>query len=232
MFEPQLALAEGGWTVIAPQLRGMDGASGDPPASSIDDYAGDVIDLLDALHVPDAVIGGVSMGGYVTFALFRHAPRYFRAMVLADTRSQGDTPEGIEGRKRMIALVRGKGAAAVADEMLPKLLADATRLQQPPEVAERVRALILANSAEAIAGALTALMMRPDSTPLLKSIHCPTLVLVGDHDAVTPPPLSEELHRGIAGSELAIVEGAGHLSSIEQPAAFNAALARFLEHRV
>jgi len=232
MFEPQLALAEGGWTVIAPQLRGMDGASGDPPASSIDDYAGDVIDLLDALHVPDAVIGGVSMGGYVTFALFRHAPRYFRAMVLADTRSQGDTPEGIEGRKRMIALVRGKGAPAVADEMLPKLLADATRLQQPPEVAERVRALILANSAEAIAGALTALMMRPDSTPLLKSIHCPTLVLVGDHDAVTPPPLSEELHRGIAGSELAIVEGAGHLSSIEQPAAFNAALARFLEHRV
>ena len=231
MFEPQFALAEDGWTVIAPQLRGMDGASGDPPASSIDDYAGDVIDLLDALHVPDAVIGGVSMGGYVTFALFRHAPRYFRAMVLADTRSQGDTPEGIEGRKRMIALVRGKGAPAVADEMLPKLLADATR-GQPPEVAERVRALILANSAEAIAGALAALMTRPDSTPLLESIHCPTLVLVGDHDAVTPPPLSEELHRGIAGSELAIVEGAGHLSSIEQPAAFNAALARFLEHRV
>ena len=87
------------------------GRSSDPPASSVDDYAGDVIDLLDALHVKDAVIGGVSMGGYVTFALFRHAPRYFRAMMLADTRSQADTPEAVEGRKRMLQLVRAKGAA-------------------------------------------------------------------------------------------------------------------------
>ena len=231
MWEPQLALADDGWTVIAPQLRGMDGGDGDPSASSIDDYAGDVIDLLDALHVEDAVIGGVSMGGYVTFALFRHAPRYFRGMVLADTRPQADTPEGVEARQRMIALVREKGAAAVANEMLPKLLADSTREQQPA-VVERVRALVLANSAEAIAGALTAMMTRPDSTPLLERIHCPTLILVGDRDAVTPPAVSEEMHRLIRGSELAVIEGAGHLSNVEQPAAFNKALAPFLEHRV
>ena len=231
MWEPQLALADGGWTVIVPQLRGMDGGVGDPIAASIDDYAGDVSDLLDALHVQDAVIGGLSMGGYVALALFRRAPRYFRGMVLADTRSQADTPEGVEGRKRMIALVREKGASAIADEMLPKLLSEATRTQHP-EVVERTRALILANPAEAIAGALDVLMTRPDSTPLLKSIHCPTLILVGDHDSVTPPPLSEELHRAIGGSELAIIEGAGHVSSLEQPAAFNTAVARFLEHRV
>ena len=232
MWEPQLALAEGGgWTVIAPQLRGMDGGDGDPPASSVDDYAGDVIDLLDALHVEDAVIGGLSMGGYVALALFRHAPRYFRGMVLADPRPQADTREGVEARQRMIALVREKGAAAIANEMLPKLLADSTREQQP-DVVERMRALILANSAEAIAGALTALMTRPDSTSLLASIHCPTLILVGERDAVTPPALSEEMHRLIGGSELAVIEGAGHVSSVEQPAAFNKALARFLEHRV
>jgi pimeloyl-ACP methyl ester carboxylesterase len=231
MWEPQLALADGGWRVVAPQLRGVDGGDTDPPVSSIDDYAGDVIDLLDALHIEDAVIGGLSMGGYVTFALFRHAPRYFRGMVLADTRAQADTADGVEGRKRMIVLVREKGPAAVADEMLPKLLGDRTRDQQP-EVGRRVRELILANSAEAIAGALTALMTRPDSTPLLAAIHCPTLILVGDRDSVTPPALSEELHRAIGGSDLATIEGAGHLSSLEQPAAFNRALARFLEHRV
>src|SRR5437667_10012559 len=78
MWEPQLALAERGWRVIAPHLRSMDGGASDPPASSIDDYAADVIDLLDGLHIEDAVIGGMSMGGYVAFALFRHAPRYFR----------------------------------------------------------------------------------------------------------------------------------------------------------
>ena len=231
MWEPQLELADAGWRVIAPQLRGMDGGAADPPATSIDDFAADVIDLLDALHIDDAVIGGLSMGGYVAFALFRHAPRYFRGLVLADTRSQADTPEGVESRKRMVALVREKGAAAIAAEMLPKLLSDATR-QHQPDVVERVRALTLANSAEAIAGALAALMTRPDSTPLLQTIHCPTLILVGRDDTVTPPALSEELHRRIAGSELAIVENAGHLSSLEQPAVFNEALARFLEHRV
>src|SRR5262245_25639124 len=99
MWEGQLALAEGGWRVVAPQLRGMDGGSQELPVTSIDDYAADVIDLLDALGIDDAVIGGLSLGGYVTFALFRHAPRYFRGMLLADTRALADTPEGIEGRK-------------------------------------------------------------------------------------------------------------------------------------
>lgn len=231
MFEPQLALADGGWHVVAPQLRGFDSGDGDPPAASMDDYAGDVIDLLDALHAGEAVIGGVSMGGYIAFAMFRHAPRYFQGLILANTRPQADTPEGVEGRKRMLALVRERGVAAVADEMLPKLLADETRGSHP-EIANRVRQLVLANSTRAVADAIGALMSRPDSTGLLSSIHCPTLILVGDRDAVTPPSLSEAMHAAIAGSELVVIERAGHLSSIEQPAAFNTALARFLEHRV
>jgi pimeloyl-ACP methyl ester carboxylesterase len=231
MWEPQLALASGGWRVIAPQLRGMDGGSTDPSASSMDDYAADVIDLLDALRIEDAVIGGLSMGGYVAFALFRHAPRYFRGMILADTRPQADTPEGIEGRTRMLALVREKGPAGVADEMIPKLLSERTR-QHRPDVVDRVRELIVANSADALTGAITALMTRPDSTPLLRTIHCPTLILVGDGDTITPPALSQEMHGAIGGSELVVVAGAGHLSSLEQPDACNDALARFLEHRV
>jgi pimeloyl-ACP methyl ester carboxylesterase len=231
MWEPQLALAAKGWRVVAPQLRGMDGGSNDPPATSMDDHAADVIDLLDALHIEDAVIGGLSMGGYVTFALFRLAERYVRAMVLADTRPQADTPEGVEGRKRLIATVREKGAAAVADEMIPKLLGEGTRRERP-EIADRVRALILASSPDGIVNAITALMTRPDSTPVLSAIHCPTLIIVGDQDTLTPPALSEEMHRAVGGSELVIVPAAGHLSSLEQPAAFNRALAHFLEHRI
>src|SRR5262249_5678034 len=95
MWEPQFVLADHGWHVIAPQLRGFDGGSEDAVATSVDDYAGDIIDLLDALHIEEAVVGGLSMGGYITFAMFRHAPRYFRGMVLADTRAGADTPEGI-----------------------------------------------------------------------------------------------------------------------------------------
>jgi 3-oxoadipate enol-lactonase len=231
MFEAQLVLADRGWRVIAPKLRGFDGATGDPSASSIDDYAADVIDLLDALHVDEAVIGGVSMGGYIAFAMFRHAPRYFQGLILADTKSQADTPEALEGRRKLLQLVQEKGPPAVADEMIPKLLGETTRRTRP-QIVDLVRSLVLANSTDAIAGAIRALMTRPDSTPLLSTIHRPALILVGDEDVVTPKAAAEEMHRGIAGSQLAIIPGAGHLSNLEQPEPFNAALADFLDHRL
>jgi pimeloyl-ACP methyl ester carboxylesterase len=205
--------------------------SADATQTTIDDYAGDIVDLLDTLRIPEAVIGGVSMGGYVAFALFRRAARYFRGMVLADTRASADTPEGIEGRKRMLQLVRDKGPQGVADDMIPKLVGETTRRSRP-DVVDLVRRLVLENSADAIAGAIHALMTRPDSTPLLAGIDCPTLVIVGDEDTVTPRPAAEELQRGIARSELVVVPGAGHLSSLEQPDAFNEALAGFLDHRI
>jgi len=231
MWEPQLALAANGWRVIVPQLRGMDGGSTDQAATSMDEHAGDIVDLLDALHVEDAVVGGLSMGGYVAFALVRHAARYIRGLVLADTRPQADTPEGVEGRRKMLALVREKGPAAVADEMIPKLLGENTRRSRP-DVAQTVRALILSSSADAIANAITALMTRADSTPLLATIHVPTLIVVGEQDTITPPALSEQMYQAIKGSEYVAIPDAGHLSNLEQPEAFNAALARFLEHRV
>src|SRR5262245_44847467 len=147
MWERQLSLAEAGWRVLIPQLRGFDGGTADPPASSVDDYAGDVIDLLDSLHIEEAVIGGLSMGGYVAFAILRHAARYVHALVLADTKSQADSPEAIEGRMRLLQLVTDKGPPAVADEMVPKLLGVSTR-NKHPEVADRVRQLVLSNSTE------------------------------------------------------------------------------------
>jgi 3-oxoadipate enol-lactonase len=231
MFEAQLAMADRGWHVIAPHLRQFDGGDGDPSASTVDDYAGDVIDLVDALRLEDAVVGGVSMGGYVAFAMFRHAPRYFQGVVLADTRATADAPDAIDGRKKMLALVQQKGAAAIADEMIPKLLGETTRRTRP-DVVERVRALAVSNSPEAIAGAIRALMTRPDSTPLLSTIHCPALIVVGDEDLLTPRAGAEDMHRGIAGSQLAVIPGAGHLANVEQPDAFNDVLARFLDHRV
>jgi pimeloyl-ACP methyl ester carboxylesterase len=212
-------------------LRGFGAGGGDPPAVSVDDYAGDVIDLLDALHLKQVVVGGLSMGGYVAFALLRFAARYVQGLVLADTRSQADTPEGVAGRTRLLQVVQDKGPSAVADEMIPKLLGETTKRTRPA-VVEQVRSLALASSADAIAGAIRALMTRPDSTPLLSSIHVPTLIVVGDEDALTPPSASEEMQRAIAGSELVRIPQAGHLSNLEQPDLFNAALAAFLTHRV
>jgi len=230
MWEPQLVLSELGWRLIVPHLRGFDDGPAGRSATSMNDNAGDVIDLLDALHVEQAVIAGLSMGGYVTFALLRNAASYFQGLVLADTKSQADAPEGVQARQRMQALVRDKGPDAVADEMLPKLLGESTRRQQP-DLVEKVRAIILANGAETIAGALTAMMTRPDSTATLSTIKVPTLVVVGEEDTLTPPPLSVEMHKAISGSELVRIPEAGHMPNLEQPAAFNAALTTFLARR-
>jgi pimeloyl-ACP methyl ester carboxylesterase len=231
MWEPQLVLAAHGWRVIAPQLRGFDGTTAGSVASSVDDFAGDLVDLLDGLHIDQAVFGGLSMGGYITFALFRHAARYFRGLVLADTRAQADAPQAVEGRRRMLESVRERGAAAAADEMLPKLVCEATRANNPALV-DTIREMIMRNSSETVAGAILALMTRPDATPLLSTIHCPTLIVVGDQDAITPPALSEDMQRGIPGAELIVIPDAGHMSNMEQPSAFNAAIGRFLERRV
>jgi len=231
MFEGQLGLADTGWHIVVPQLRGFDGASADPPAASVDDYAGDVIDLLDSLHLKQAVIGGLSMGGYVAFAVLRLAARYVQGLILADTRSQADTPEGRAGRDTLLGVLRQGGPEAVANEMIPKLLGETTRGTRPA-VVERVRSLILANQDEAIAGAINALKTRPDSTPLLAGIHVPTLIVVGEEDSVTPPSAAEEMHAAIGGSALVRIPAAGHLSNLEQPDLFNAALTAFLSHRV
>jgi pimeloyl-ACP methyl ester carboxylesterase len=231
MWEPQLVLAAQGWRVLAPQLRGFDAGADDPPGSSVDDFAGDVVDLLDTLHLREAVIGGLSMGGYVAFALLRLAPAYVSGLILADTRSQADTSEGIEGRKQMLRRLAETGAAGVVDDMLPRLLGATTRARQP-EMVEHVRRLALGSSPEAMSGALRALMTRPDSTPLLHTIRCPSLILVGEEDVITPPDLSEQMHSAIAGSELVRIPEAGHLSSLEQPDAFNDAVGRFLLHRL
>ena len=189
----------------------------------MDDMARGILRILDGRAIERAVIGGLSMGGYLTLALYRMAPERFSGMILADTRATADTEEQKAGRRKMIATVREQGPPAIADEMLPKLLG-ATSHRERPSLAGTVRAMIEGNSADAIAGALEAIMGRPDSTPLLRSITVPTLVLCGDEDVLTPPSDSEALHRGIRGSRFAILPGAGHLSNIEVPQLFSHAL--------
>lgn len=230
MWRPQLEHVPDGWRYIAPELPGF-GGSPPPPAlakPTMNDYADDVRALLDALGLERAAVGGLSMGGYVTFALFRRAPERFSAAVLADTRAQADTPEGRDARRAMSELVRTKGSSAVADQMIPKLLSRSTR-ETKPDVEREVRRLIEANDPAGIDGAIHALLTRPDSTPDVARIAIPTLVIVGEEDALTPVAESEQLHRSIARSHLVVLPAAGHLSSLESPVAFSQALADFLD---
>lgn len=231
MWRPQLARVPQGWRFIAPHLRGFGESRVLPPLggsdTTMDDYAADVLSLMDGLELDDAVIGGLSMGGYVTFAMFRQAPSRFTGMMLADTRSQADTPQAREGRVRMRELLAKEGPRGVADQMLPKLLAEATR-RDGAEAVHQTRAMIESAAPEAIDAAIGALMGRPDSTPGLSGLSCATLVVVGEQDEITPVAEAEVMQRAIPRSTLSVIPGAGHLSSLEQPEVFSRALGDFL----
>jgi 3-oxoadipate enol-lactonase len=227
MWRPQLAAAPQGWRVIAPDLAGFGHTEDHEPAVSVDDYAADVLALLGELGVREAVLGGLSMGGYVALALYRLAPDRFRGLVLADTRAESDSAVARESRRALLARLERGGPAAVADEMAPRLVGPTSR-QQQPDIEAHVRDRIRANAAGGIAHGIERMMARADSTPLLARITCPTLILVGDEDEVTPPDIARALQAGIAGSRLVTIPRAGHLSNLEQPDAFNAALGDFL----
>ena len=225
MFAPQED-AFPGWRLVIPALPGFDGSDVNPDAS-IDAYAADVLRLLDHLQVDRAVFAGVSLGGYLMFGVLRQEPRRVRAMVLADTRSAADAPGARAGRQKMLHTARTAGPAAIATEMLPKLLGDTTRTRRP-QVGDAVRRMIEGQTGESIAAAVQVLMTRPDSTPLLPAIDVPTLVIVGREDTLTPPAEMEQMAAGIAGAAFVQIDEAGHLANLENPAAFNEHVAGWL----
>ena len=233
MWRPQLERVPEGWRFIAPDLRGFgpnhhEATSAAPTNGiSLDDYAGDLDQLLTLLKIDELVIGGLSMGGYVSLALFRQVPDRFTALILADTKASADTLDGRAARLSMRELLATRGPSAVADQMLPKLLSEGTRSSRP-DLMEETRRLIVANTPSAIDRAIVAMMGRPDSTADLGRIQVPALVVVGEHDVLTPPSESEQLHGAISRSILTVIPHAGHLSNLERPAEFTLALDDFL----
>jgi pimeloyl-ACP methyl ester carboxylesterase len=225
MWRPQLERVPDGWRYIAPDVRGFGSTPAPDDEPSMDGYAADVQAVMDALEIEMAVVGGLSMGGYIAFAVNRRSPERLSGLVLADTRSEADTAEARANRMKMSALVRAEGARAVADQMIPKLLASG---RDDEEAVRHVRSMIEGSSVEGIDRAIHAMMNRPDSTPQLSRLSLPVLVIVGEEDTLTPPADSERLQRRTSRSQLVVLPGAGHLSNIDAPEAFSTALANFL----
>lgn len=227
MWRPVIDRRPGGWRFIAPDLRGAGGSSIDSGELGMDDYANDILKMMDALLFDEAVICGLSMGGYVAFAMFRQAPTRIAGLILANTRSTADTDDGVRGRQAMLESVRESGLPAVADQMVPKLLGQ-TSHRDRAELVSDVRRQILANPRPGIEAAIYALMRRPDSTPDLPLVSCPALVIVGEEDTVTPPSDAEALGRGIRNAQLTVIAKAGHLSALEAPEDFSTTITRWL----
>jgi pimeloyl-ACP methyl ester carboxylesterase len=208
------------WRVVAPDYRGLGQSGGAAGASTMELLAGDVLALLDGLGVQRAAVAGLSMGGYLAFELYRRRPSLFRALALCDTKAGADSDEARATREKFAASALEKGLGWVADEMTPKLL----RPGPDPAVVQEVRALVAGCTPEGVAAAQRGMARRPDSTALLPGIACPTLVVVGDDDGLTPPAEAEKMARAIPGARLERLPRAGHLSNLESPEAFTRAL--------
>jgi len=227
MWQPQVDALRESYRIITLDLRGHGESDTVLWNFTLDDYAADVIGLLDHLGIDKAVFIGLSMGGYTVWSLCRHFMERIHALVLADTRAQADSPEGKAGRLTMAQTAFQNGTEAIADLMIPKLLASST-IQRRPEMVEKIRRIILQNTPAGIVVDLMAMASRPDSTDLLPLITRPTLVIVGEEDVATPVGESRYIADRIPGATLVTIPGAGHLSNYEQPEAFNRALCSFL----
>jgi 3-oxoadipate enol-lactonase len=226
LWAPQLRALAGHTRAMALDLPGF-GESDMPEKFSIDGWANGLARLLDALDLERAIIAGLSMGGYVALAFWRLHRARVLALVLADTRAGADSDEGKQKRRETIELARNEGPTAVARALLPGMVGKSTREREPSVVA-MMRAMLESASVDSIVGASEAMINRPDATSVLPTIDVPTLIIVGEEDVLTPPKESRAMHGAIPGSRLEIIPGAGHVSNVERPAAFNQVLTEFI----
>ncbi|MCU0704158.1 MAG: alpha/beta fold hydrolase, partial [Fimbriiglobus sp.] len=226
MWEPQAELADA-CRLLTPDVPGL-GESGLPPGGwSVDSFADTLAEWLTALGVEKAIVGGLSMGGYIALAFARRHPGRVRGLLLADTRAEADTDEAKANRAKSIELVQTHGPTALIEQMLPKLLAP-NAVQFHAAVERRIRELAGSQSVEGVSAALAALRDRPDSLAALAGFHFPTLVLVGSADAVTPPSAAQAMADRLNDVTAETLWNAGHLPSLETPRLFNAAVRRWL----
>jgi len=193
---------------------------------SIEEMARQVAELLESLSIRKAIIGGISMGGYVLFNLFRFAPELFSALILCDTTFLADSEEKRCSRIELISKINNHGAAALVENMLPNLISEVTKQNNTALFAELKEIFLKVNPSSAI-NALRSMAERPDNSDIINNISVPTLLLFGEFDKVTNLENARQINHLITDSELVVIEDAGHFSNLEQPDQFNIALLNF-----
>jgi len=218
----------GRFRIITPDLRGFGGSVLGSDEPSVDTMADDVEQLLRTLGIQRAVIGGLSLGGYVAMALCRRHPERVLALVLADTKASADTEEIRANRLRMAEQLETDGTVApLVEEILPRLVGPTT-LRQRALVYGRVRGLVQAAPPRAAAWAQRAMAARPDSFDTLRETRVPALVISGGEDTLATEDDARAMVDALPNAELLVLPRSGHLCAVEQHEVFNQAVAEFV----
>jgi pimeloyl-ACP methyl ester carboxylesterase len=217
------------YRIIAPDLRGHGETAAPPGVYTMEEMAGDIIELLDALQITEPIVlGGLSMGGYVALALIAHSPERVRGLMLIDTRAAADTPEAARNREDLARKVEASGRVGhVVEGMFPRLFSESTRVGHPERVTW-LRAAMEKTPPRGVVGALRGMAARPDRTADLAQITVPTLVMVGADDVITPPDEARKMAEALPRAKLVVIPHAGHVSPFENPDAANEAILQFL----
>jgi pimeloyl-ACP methyl ester carboxylesterase len=228
IWDHQVESLSARFRVITPDMRGFGCSATNPGKITIEKWADSVAAMLDTLKIDEPIVlGGLSMGGYVAFQFFKSHRERLAGLILCDTRAAADTPEVAAGRLQTAARLERDGTWFLPEAMLSRLLAPAT-LDGRIDVVERLRRTMLAGDPFSYAATLRGLAERPDFTPLLPKIDCPTLLIVGRHDAISPVAEMTAIAQGIPKARLAVVEDAGHVTPLEAPEAVTQAMGGFL----
>jgi 3-oxoadipate enol-lactonase len=228
LWSDQVAALSDRYRIITVDLRGFGESSSSGSPATMSRMAQDVARLMDELNISKAVLAGLSMGGYVLLSFYKQFAHRVSALVLADTRASADNEEGKKVRVQQAETILAEGMAGTADAMLQKLLTPET-VAKRADIVKRVRDMMVRTKPEGAAAALMGMASREDQTDLLSQIKCPTLILVGRTDPLTPVENSELMHQKINDSKLIVIENAAHVSNIEQVDQFNAELRAFLD---
>jgi len=223
MWTSQIEAFRGQYRLIAPDIRGF-GESKPASAWTMEDFADDLNELLDRLGVSDCVFVGVSIGGYIGLTFWSRFPKRVRRLVLSNSRARADNETEKAARNEMIAAIEQKGTAILPDRMLSRLL----QPNPDPAVARNVRNMIEQADASAAAYAVMAMRDRMDFSTMLHRMECPVMVITGENDAIIRVEDAQAVADAIEGARFMKIPNSGHLSNLENPQAFNAALASFL----
>ncbi|WP_050920744.1 alpha/beta fold hydrolase [Deinococcus gobiensis] len=216
-----------GYRVITVDLPGFGMSTAPSRDASIENYARTMVGFMDAMKIDKAVVGGMSMGGMTLLQMYKLAPERFKGLIFIDTTAD---PAGVAEA----ATWRGQaqqaeqmGVASLVPGLLPRMLTGESRMKMPNQV-EHLSNIVKGASLNGAIGGGNALAARPDANPILPTIKVPTLLVFGAEDNVTPTELAMKMQKGIAGSKLALIPGAGHAAVFEKAAAANAAMVEWL----
>lgn len=227
MWNPQTEYFSGKFRVITYDVRGLGKSKTDNNQFTMETYADDFLSVLNHLNLDKVIACGLSMGGYILQRVYMKNPETFKALVLADTRSERDDNNGLINRSNAIENLKAGKRKQFTSEFLQKLVCQ--KSYENPGIRNFLENIIDRNSTDGVCGAQLALATRVDSTEYLKDFMIPVLILVGENDILTPVSSAESMNNRIPDSEMKIIKNSGHLSNIENSEEFNRCLSVFLE---